>query len=91
MPKKKSCPKCLRLIGESTRAKIIQQLRKKPKKAGKIEAYFSLTQPTISYHLKVLEKMGIVLSNKRGREIYYFLNRKYPCKNCLLFKMPFKT
>jgi len=91
MANKKICPKCLRLVGEGTRAKIIQQLRKKPNKVGKIEEYFALTQPTISYHLRVLENVGIVFSKKQGREIYYFLNKKYPCKNCLLFKMPFKT
>jgi len=90
MPKKKSCPKCLILIGENTRARIIKQLKKKPNKVGEIKACFCLTQPTISYHLKILEKMGIVFSKKKGREIYYFLNKKYPCKNCLLFKMPFK-
>jgi len=90
MEKKKNCPGCLRLIGEGTRAKIIQQLRKKPKKVGKIEANFSLTQPTISYHLKVLKNKGLVFSKKQGREIYYFLNKKYPCKNCFILKIPFK-
>lgn len=91
MAKKKRCPQCLRLIGEETRAKIIQQLRKKPNNVSNIEANFSLTQPTISYHLRVLEGAGVLLSKKQGREIYYFLNKKYPCKNCLLFKIPLKT
>lgn len=91
MTKKKNCPKCLCLIGEKTRTKIIQQLRKKPNKVRDIEAKFSLTQPTISYHLKILEKEGILVSKRYGREIYYFLNQKYPCKNCFLFKIPLKT
>lgn len=90
MPKKRSCPKCLSLLGEGTRAKIIQQLKKRPNRVKAIEANFSLTQPTISHHLKVLEKKGIVFSKKLGREVYYFLNRKYPCKNCFIFKLPFK-
>ena len=91
MMNKKSCPKCLSLIGDKTRAGIIQQLRKKSQKVSDIEEKFSLTQPTISYHLKVLEKEGILLNKKQGREIYYFLNKKYPCKKCLLFKIPLKT
>ena len=91
MLNKKICPDCLRLVGDGTRVKIIQQLRKKPHNVSKIEANFSLTQPTISYHLRVLEKIGMVFSKKKGREIYYFLNKKYPCKNCLLFKIPFKV
>jgi len=91
MHKKKICPRCLRLIGEGTRTKIIQYLKKKPNKAGKIGANFPLTQPTISYHLRILEKAGMLISKQRGREIYYFLNKKYPCKNCLLFKISLKT
>ncbi len=91
MPKKKTCPKCLHLIGDGTRVKILKQLRKKPNNVSKIWASFSLTQPTISHHLKVLEKMKIVFSRKKGREIYYFLNKKYPCKKCFLFKIPFKV
>jgi len=91
MKKKKSCPKCLHLLVENTLAKIIQQLRKKPKNVSKILANFSLTQPTISHHLKLLERMGIVFSKKQGREIYYYLNKKYPCKKCFLFKIPLKV
>ncbi|MDO8503554.1 MAG: metalloregulator ArsR/SmtB family transcription factor [bacterium] len=88
MLKKKSCPDCLKTIGDSTRSRIIRQLKEKPNRAGKIEDCFSLTQPTISYHLKTLERLGIVFSKKKGREIYYYLNKKYPCKKCLILKMP---
>ena len=86
----KKCPSCLTLLGENTRTKIIQQLKKRPSKVSDIAANFSLTQPTISYHLKTLKKIGMVLSKKRGRKVYYCLNRKYPCKKCNLFKLPFK-
>ena len=91
MRKTKKCPQCLQLIGVKTRIKIIQQLKKGPQKVNDIERRFSLTQPTISYHLKVLEREGLVFSKKRGREIFYSLNKKYPCKKCLLFKIPLKT
>jgi len=92
MPRRKICPQCLRLIGEGTRVKIIQQLRKKPNNVSEIaRRSLPLTQPTISHHLKVLQKIGLVFSRKKGREIYYFLNKKYPCKKCSLFKIPFKT
>jgi len=91
MAKIKKCPHCLTLLGNKTRAKIIQQLKKKPSSVSEIGAQFVLTQPTISYHLKVLKKIGMVLSKKKGREINYFLNERYPCKNCYLFKIPFKS
>lgn len=86
----KKCPHCLGLLGDSTRMKIIQQLKKKPGRVSDLEANFSLAQPTISYHLKILKKSGVVLSKKQGREVYYHLNKKYPCKNCLILKIPLK-
>lgn len=88
---KKVCPKCFNLIGENTRMRIIRYLRKKPNNVRQIGQHFSLTQPTISHHLKVLKKIGMVFSKKSGREIYYFLNIKYPCRDCSLFKIPFRT
>ena len=88
--KVRKCPQCFCLIGIEARTKIIKELKSGPQKVSSIEEKFSLTQPTISYHLKVLEKEGVVLSKKKGREVYYSLNKKYPCKECLLFKMPLK-
>ena len=35
-----------------------------------------LTQPTVSYHLKVLREAGLVEVDKRGSCIYYSLNSK---------------
>jgi len=92
MVRRKICPQCFRLIGQGSRVRIIQQLRKKPINVSEIaKRLFSLTQPTISHHLKVLEKIGLIFSQKKGREIYYFLNKKYPCKKCHLLKIPFKV
>lgn len=34
---------------------------------------FSLTQPTISHHLKVLREAGIIDSERRGTWVYYWL------------------
>ncbi|MDD2697041.1 MAG: metalloregulator ArsR/SmtB family transcription factor [Candidatus Pacebacteria bacterium] len=91
MKKTKKCTNCLTLLGDNTRTKIIKQLKKKPSRVSDIEANFSLTQPTISYHLNILKKLGMVQSKKQGREVYYHLNEKYPCKKCDIFNLPFKT
>ncbi len=90
MKKRKKCPSCLSLLGDNTRNKIIQCLKKKPTTVSKIAANFSLKQPTISHHLKILKELGMVKSQKTGREVCYCLNNKYPCKKCNIFKMPFK-
>jgi ArsR family transcriptional regulator len=40
-----------------------------------IERHFSLTQPTISHHLKVLRDAGLIDADQRGLWVYYHLNR----------------
>jgi len=37
---------------------------------------FSLSQPTISYHLKVLREAGLVQSERRGQWVYHRVNQK---------------
>jgi DNA-binding transcriptional ArsR family regulator len=38
---------------------------------GEITKKLKLRQPTVSYHLKMTEKEGLVSSRKKGREVYY--------------------
>ena len=38
-----------------------------------LTAAFSLTQPTISHHLKVLREAGLIDSERRGTWVYYWL------------------
>ena len=37
---------------------------------------FGLSQPTISYHLKVLREAGLVSSERRGQWVYHSVNQK---------------
>ena len=37
---------------------------------------FGLSQPTISYHLKILREVGLVRSERRGQWVYHQLNEK---------------
>ena len=60
----KKCLKCLDVLGAKTRLKIIHQLRKRPQNVSQIAESFNLTQPTISYHLNVLEGAGMIRAKK---------------------------
>ena len=84
---REKCLKCLDVLSAATRLKIIGLLREKPQNVSEIERCFRLTQPTISYHLNVLKKAGILTAKKTGRETYYSFNKKYPCKNCVVSKI----
>ena len=37
---------------------------------------FGLSQPTISYHLKVLREAGLITSERRGQWVYHRVNDK---------------
>ena len=37
---------------------------------------FDLSQPTISYHLKVLREAGLIRSQRRGQWVYHTINQK---------------
>lgn len=40
------------------------------------ENVLGLSQPTVSHHLKLLVQAGLVRAKKRGRWVYYELNRE---------------
>lgn len=44
---------------------------------NEIARLFKLSRPAISHHLKVLRDAHVVLSAKRGKEVYYRVNRDY--------------
>jgi len=85
----KKCPQCLKILADKNRAKIIHHLkRQKRSNVKEISSLFLLRQPTISHHLKALKEIGILKSKKIGKEVYYFLNKKYSCHNCHILQIP---
>jgi ArsR family transcriptional regulator, arsenate/arsenite/antimonite-responsive transcriptional repressor len=41
-----------------------------------IQAHVGLAQPTVSHHMKMLVEAGLVIGEKRGKWVYYRLNRE---------------
>jgi ArsR family transcriptional regulator, arsenate/arsenite/antimonite-responsive transcriptional repressor len=39
-----------------------------------LQSLIGLSQPTVSYHLKLLSEAGLILGSKRGRWVYYTLS-----------------
>lgn len=50
-----------------------------------------LTQPTVSYHLKEMRDSGLLLSEKKGKEVYYAISGACPTNSgaCVLTKVDF--
>ena len=41
-----------------------------------------MSQPTISHHLDVLKRFGLVTSRKEGKQVYYATNRERVVRCC---------
>ena len=63
-----------RALADETRREILQLLRTGPKTSGEIADRFHSSWPTISRHLAILRAAGLVVTERRGQEIYYELN-----------------
>ena len=44
---------------------------------NEIARLFKLSRPAISHHLKVLKDAGLLVCDKRGKEVYYRINYDY--------------
>ena len=61
-------------IGDPTRREILDLLKNGQKTAGEIVDHFDATGATMSHHLSILKKAGLISDEKKGKYIYYELN-----------------
>lgn len=67
---------CFKALGDETRLKIIKMLAKGSMCGCKILEYFDITQPTLSYHMKMLVDTRLVIATKSGKWYHYQLNKE---------------
>jgi ArsR family transcriptional regulator len=58
-------------LSSPVRRKILAYVAHHELSAGEIAARFDMSKPSISQHLQLLEHAGLVLSEKRGKFVYY--------------------
>ena len=61
----------LKALADPTRLKIFLILSEKEKCACRIQEEFRCTQPTISYHMRVLTECGVVRARREGASTCY--------------------
>ncbi len=61
-------------LSDPIRREILEMLKKGQMSAGDIGSHFDMTGATISYHLSILKKAGLIKENKSKNYIYYELN-----------------
>ena len=68
--------KMFKALSDETRLRIIFMLSGEELCAYKILEAFSITQPTLSYHMKILTESGLVKGRKDGAWMRYTLEKK---------------
>lgn len=64
----------LKAFADETRLKIIDMLSCGELCGCKILEHFDITQPTLSYHMKILTDCGVVKSRRDGAWMHYSLS-----------------
>lgn len=67
---------CFKALSDETRVKIFDMLSNGELCACDILEEFNITQPTLSYHMKILSESGLVVSRRDGVWMKYSINRK---------------
>ena len=64
----------IKALSDPTRRRILELLKKGPMPAGELGKEFDMTGATMSHHLSILKKAGLVQDQKKGTFIYYEIN-----------------
>ena len=80
----------LKLVSEESRLKLLCILRKGEHCVCELMEHVQMSQSLISHHLKDLKDAGVVMDEKRGLRVYYWLTDKGKHITNLLFQIPKK-
>jgi len=65
----------LKALADPVRIKILHLLKNRPMCTCEIMVALDLTEPNASHHLNLLERNGLVSSEKMGKWVFYKLNK----------------
>ncbi len=69
-------------IGDPNRLEIVKMLSSGEKCGCMLLNSFSITQPTLSHHMKILVETGLVNDRKEGKWHYYSVNHETMTEYC---------
>jgi DNA-binding transcriptional ArsR family regulator len=74
MPRASTTLDCFNAVAELRRREILTYLAGRERGVGEIVQALQMPQPSVSKHLGVLRKVGLVRSRRHGREVLYQTN-----------------
>jgi ArsR family transcriptional regulator, arsenate/arsenite/antimonite-responsive transcriptional repressor len=66
----------LTALADPMRQDLVQLLARAELNVGDIADRVTLSRPTVSHHLNILRRAGLLRVRKQGREMYYRLNKE---------------
>jgi predicted transcriptional regulator len=72
----KGLQRCLAALSDPTRQQIVAVLSKERLNVGQLAERFSLSQPAMSHHLRILTQAGLLTQERQGRERLYRLDTR---------------
>ena len=69
------CVEFCKALADDTRQGILMLLLEGEMSAGEIVDAFTISQPTVSHHLNVLKRYGLVTSRREGQHVFYAINQ----------------
>jgi DNA-binding transcriptional ArsR family regulator len=66
----------LAALGDPTRRRVFEQLRRGPQSVGAIAGGMPVSRPAVSQHLKVLKDAGLVTDRPNGTKRLYYIEPK---------------
>jgi ArsR family transcriptional regulator len=76
------CVEFCKALADDTRQKILVLLLEQELSVGEVVEAFSMSQPTISHHLGILKRLGLLTSRKEGKQVIYAINRDNVVECC---------
>lgn len=74
----KAMSKVFTALGDEHRQRILLLFEKDEElNVGQIAEVSTLARSTVSHHLKILREAKVLQSSKRGKEIYFWINRAF--------------
>lgn len=78
--------KVAKALGDPTRLEIFEMLKNKNDNCSQdidewaciciFQKHFNMTQPTLTYHMKILEEAQLICSTKKGKYTLYTINKE---------------
>jgi len=77
-----NCVDFCKALADDTRQQILEMLQEREMCVSDVVAAFNMSQPTISHHLHILKRFGLVTSRKEGKQVFYAIDRDKVIECC---------